>query len=146
MGLKVRSRELGEIGNLSKYLPSNLTGHAGLDSSKITTSFPSAELVVFTFMHLNYHETFIEENIASSNSRNIIKSKKSSKTLTNMVTFHKSTGLSRLQWIKSEEIGSLRLTVAVSRILLDADLTASTTGLSVGEGAPAMSWAHLMPY
>ena len=48
-------------------------------------------------------------------------------------------------WIKSEEIGSLRLTVAVPRILFDADLTASTTELQVGEGTPAISWAHLLP-
>ena len=37
-----------------------------------------------------------------------------------------------------EEIGSLRLTTLVPKILLEAHLTASTTGLSVGEGILAM--------
>ena len=64
-----------------------------------------------------------------------------------MVTLRKSTGLSRLArltilWIKCEGIGSLRLTVAVPRILLGAALTASTTQLSVGEGTPPISWIH----
>jgi len=56
-------------------------------------------------------------------------------------------------WIKSEEIGSLRLTVAVPRILFDADLTASTTELQVGEGTPAttpiglvVSWKSPRPH
>ena len=60
-----------------------------------------------------------------------------------MVMFRKSMGLSRLAWltisrIRSEEIGSLRLTAAVPRILLAADLTLSTTELSVGDGTPAI--------
>lgn len=36
------------------------------------------------------------------------------------------------------------MTEAVPGILMDANLTASTAGLSVGEGTPAISWAHLM--
>ena len=80
MGLNMRSRELGVMRNLSKYLFSRLTGHAELGSSEITTSFPTAELVVLTFMHLNYHETLMERDIASSNSRNIIESEKASET------------------------------------------------------------------
>ena len=65
--------------------------------------------------------------------------KKPVKQRTYMVTLRKSTGLSRLarltiSRIRSEEIGSLRLTAAVPRILLAADLTFSTTELSVGEG------------
>ena len=37
-----------------------------------------------------------------------------------------------------EQIGSLRLTTLVTKILLEAHLTALKTGLSVGEGMPAM--------
>ena len=78
MGLNMRSRELGVMRNLSKYLFSSLTGHAELGSSEITTSFPP--LVVLTFMHLNYHDTLMKREIASSNSRNIIESEKASET------------------------------------------------------------------
>ena len=76
MGLKMRSRELREMQNLSKYLLSILTGHAELDSSEITTSFL---LVVLAFLHLNNHEAFMERDV-TSNSRNIIKSEKPSET------------------------------------------------------------------
>ena len=77
MGLKMRSRELGAMRNLSKYLFSRLTGHAELGNNYFV---PSAELVVLTFLHLNHHEAFMEGNITSSNSRNIIKSEKASET------------------------------------------------------------------
>ena len=76
--------------------------------------------------------------------------KKPVKQRTYMVSLGKSTGLSRLarltiSWIRSEEIGSLGSTAAVPRIFLAADLTFYTTELSVGDGTPAISWAHLMP-
>ena len=48
-------------------------------------------------------------------------------------------------WIKVDEISSLRLTIAVPRIIFEADLTVSTMGLSVGEGIQAILCAHLMP-
>ena len=69
MGLKMRSRELGGMRNLSKYLLNRLTGHAGLDSSEITT-----------FLYLNYHEAFMKSDVTSSNSINIVKSEKTSET------------------------------------------------------------------
>lgn len=80
MGLKMRSRELEGMRNLSKYLLSRLTGHAGLDSSEITTSFPLRNWSFLLFCTLNYHEAFMESDVTSSNSRNIVKSEKNSET------------------------------------------------------------------
>ena len=70
----------GGMRNLSKYLFNRLTGHAELDSSEITTSFPLRSWSFLLFLHLNYHEAFMERNITSSNSKNNIKSEKTSET------------------------------------------------------------------
>ena len=40
--------------------------------------------------------------------------------------------------MKEDEMGSFRLTTLVPKILLEANLTVSTAGISVEEGMPAM--------
>ena len=132
MGLKMRSRELGGMRNLSKYLLSRLTGHAGLDSSEITTSFTLQSWWFFirfcTWITMKPSWKAMSLLLTLEISSNL---KKKVKQRRYMVTLRKLTGLSRLAWltisrIRSEEIGSLRLTAAVPRILLAADLTFST--------------------
>ena len=76
--------------------------------------------------------------------------KKPANDKTYKVILRNSTGLSRLErliitWIVLDEMGSLQLTLAVPRILFEADVTASTIGLSVGEGIQAILCTHFMP-
>ena len=74
----MRSPELDGMQNLSKYLLSRLTRHAELTSSEITNSFLLSSWSSLFFLHLNYHEAFMESNVTSTHSRNIIKSEKAS--------------------------------------------------------------------
>ena len=40
----------------------------------------------------------------------------------------------------------LRLMSAVPTILLNANLTGTTAGMSLGSGKPSISWTHLVPW
>ena len=59
-----------------------LTGHVGLDMQLRNNFFvPSVELVILTFMHLNYREVFIKEiSLLLTLEIDVIKSEKASET------------------------------------------------------------------
>ena len=80
----------------------------------------------------------------SSNLNKLAKDKMYVVTLRRTTLFSRSDFLT-ISWIKVGEISSLRLRGRMPRTLLDADLTASTTGSSVGEGIADKSWAYFMP-
>ena len=147
MGLKITSFESGGTLNIAKYLLSNSTGNAKPDNCEITTSSPLRSWSFLLFKTLITMKPFLKEIsllLILGTSSNL---KKPAKDKTYMVTLRNSTGLSRsdlliMSWIEVAEIGSLRLRTLVPRTLLEAVLTASTIGSSVGEGIPARSWAH----